>query len=711
MNGRPFTIAILAAMALATLTNSPRADEKTAKPADKARRPVSVLEAQSYSRQQDWGKAAAAYEQIVQANPHNGQHWHNYAFALHSLKRYDEAIKAWTKSIEFGFQPATGLYNLACAHALAGHKDEALAGLQKAVDAGFGQEELIRTDTDLNPIRDDPRYKKIVGSPPEGLSREDRWRYDLDYLVRRMEKVHYNLYAKVSREKFREAIDDLKSRINTLKDEEMVVGIQRILALVGDGHTVMMWRSRDDKPTLRYPVELYLYKEGLFVRAASAEHSDLVGSRVVRIGSASADEALAAVEPLCSRDNAMGVKLESPALLRHPAALSYVKIAEDLTHVPLVVKKPNGEEATVDLKPVPINRAIEKKFVKANVNAKPPEPISFKKNDDPFWFEYLPDRKLVYFQFNAVAKKPEEPLEKFCGRLFAFINKNPVEHLIIDMRNNSGGNNYLNRPLVHGLIRSDKVNRPGHLFVLVGRRTFSAAMNGSVDIERNTHAIFAGEPTGSSPNFVGETTIITLPCSNVRFSCSSLYWQSSVATDRRTWIAPELVAEPSIEAFAANRDPGLEAIFSYLDAYKETSQLSAPATNDASPKPADNASVDSLRHIVDECNRQSIEAFKKGDMLAVSRGYTDDATIYFPRGKKVAGRQAIDQMWTSIKGAKDWKLETIEVGGTKDAIYEIGKSSLTTVVDGKDNTYTCDYVVIWKRQKDGTYRAQTDIYN
>jgi ketosteroid isomerase-like protein/tetratricopeptide (TPR) repeat protein len=715
MTKSTFAIATLALLSLAALTNSPRADEKASKPADKARpRPVSVQEAQSYSRQQDWVKAAAAYEQIVQANPHNGQHWHNYAFALHSLKRYDEAIKAWTTSIEAGFQPATGIYNLACAHSLSGHKDEALALLQKAVDAGFFQEDLIRTDTDLNPIRDDPRFKKILGSPPEGLSREERWRYDLDHLVRRMEKVHYNLYAKVSREKFREAIDDLKSRINALKDEEIVVGIQRILALVGDGHTVMMWRSRDDKPTLRYPLELYLYKEGLFVRAASAEHGDIVGSRVVRIGSASADEALAAVEPLCSRDNAMGVKLESPALLRHPAALSYLKIAEDMAHVSLVVKKPDGQEVTVELKPALINRTAEKKFVKANMNAKTPEPISFKKNDDPFWFEYLPERKLVYFQFNAVANKPGESLEKFCGRLFAFINEKPVEHLIIDMRNNSGGNNYLNRALVHGLIRCDKVNRAGHLFVVVGRRTFSAAMNGSVDIERNTNAIFVGEPTGSSPNFVGETTVLTLPCSNVRFSCSSLYWQSSVATDRRTWIAPELVAEPSIEAFAANRDPGLEAIFGYLDAYRETTQSSAtiaPAANNSLPKTADNANVDSLRHIVDECNRQSIEAFKKGDMLAVARGYTDDATIYFPPGKKVAGRQAIDQMWKSIKGAKDWKLETVEVGGTKDAIYEIGKSSLTTVIDGKDNTYTCDYVVIWKRQKDGTYRAQTDIYN
>ena len=203
----------------------------------------------------------------------------------------------------------------------------------------------------------------------------------------------------------------------------------------------------------------------------------------------------------------------------------------------------------------------------ANVGAKRPEPISFKNNEDRFWFEYVPEKKLVYFQFNVVGDKPDETLEKFCGRLFAFINDKPVDYLVIDMRNNGGGNNYLNRPLVHGLIRSDRVNRFGHLFVLIGRRTFSAAMNGAVDIERNTNAVFVGEPTGSSPNFVGETTILVLPCSGLRLSCSSLYWQSSTATDRRTWISPSIVAEPSIAAFAENRDPGLEAIFAYIDSH------------------------------------------------------------------------------------------------------------------------------------------------
>jgi ketosteroid isomerase-like protein len=143
-----------------------------------------------------------------------------------------------------------------------------------------------------------------------------------------------------------------------------------------------------------------------------------------------------------------------------------------------------------------------------------------------------------------------------------------------------------------------------------------------------------------------------------------------------------------------------------------TQGAAAPA---ASEKPAgqarDGASVQALRRIVDDCNRKSIEAFKKGDMLAVARLYTDDATIYFPRGKHVRGRRAIDQLWMSIKGPKDWKLETLEVGGTKEAIYEVGKSSLTTEENGKESTYVCDYVVIWKRQKDGSYKTQTDIYN
>src|SRR5262249_61709986 len=105
----------------------------------------------------------------------------------------------------------------------------------------------------------------------------------------------------------------------------------------------------------------------------------------------------------------------------------------------------------------------------------------------------------------------------------------------------------------------------GKLFVIIGRNTFSAAQCGVTHIERNTNAIFVGEPTGSSPNHVGESNVLNLPYSKMRASISDLYWQNSVAMDYRTWIAPQIYTPPTFAAFRADRDPALEAILAHKD--------------------------------------------------------------------------------------------------------------------------------------------------
>lgn len=118
-----------------------------------------------------------------------------------------------------------------------------------------------------------------------------------------------------------------------------------------------------------------------------------------------------------------------------------------------------------------------------------------------------------------------------------------------------------------------------------------------------------------------------------------------------------------------------------------------------------------LRREISEANRQMVEKMKRGDLLGVARFYADDAMILFHRGQKIQGRQAVDAYWTSIKGAKDWKLDVIDVGGSRDEAYQIGKSSFTSETDGKENNYTCDFLVIWKRQKDGALKIYADSYN
>ncbi len=134
---------------------------------------------------------------------------------------------------------------------------------------------------------------------------------------------------------------------------------------------------------------------------------------------------------------------------------------------------------------------------------------------------------------------------------------------MIDLRRNNGGNTALLPPLIHGLIRSEQINQRGKLFVIIGRRTFSAAQNAATFIERHTNAIFVGEPTGSSPNFIGEDLIFTLPYSQLMANVSDFYWQSSWPMDYRAWIAPQIYRPPTFAAYRANRDPALEAILAY----------------------------------------------------------------------------------------------------------------------------------------------------
>jgi len=145
----------------------------------------------------------------------------------------------------------------------------------------------------------------------------------------------------------------------------------------------------------------------------------------------------------------------------------------------------------------------------------------------------------------------------------AFTEANPMERFVLDVRLNGGGNNYLNRPIIHGFIRSDKVNQPGRLFTIIGRQTFSAAMNLVNAMKLNTHTLFVGEPTGARPNMYGDHAPVILPNSRISVRLSTLWWQDIDPRDMREYQAPDLAADLTLADYRAGRDPALEVIRKY----------------------------------------------------------------------------------------------------------------------------------------------------
>lgn len=92
----------------------------------------------------------------------DGQYWFSRGYALHQSDRYVEAIEAFTHSISLRFRQATCMYNVACGYALLNDKDNALFWLERSLAVGFDRGDLLKVDSDLDPLRSDPRFQAII---------------------------------------------------------------------------------------------------------------------------------------------------------------------------------------------------------------------------------------------------------------------------------------------------------------------------------------------------------------------------------------------------------------------------------------------------------------------------------------------------------------------------------------------------------------------
>jgi hypothetical protein len=417
-----------------------------------------------------------------------------------------------------------------------------------------------------------PLRRTAAQSPPLDSMAVTTWRQDLRYMAAQMPLRHRDLYHTMSRSAFDSAVASLDARIPTLRRHQIILELARIVALVGDGHTNIA-PTRDSRIGFRsYPIALYLFSDGLYVRAADSAHAGLVGARVVGIGGHSVGEAYAVVRPLIGRDNEMGVKFFAPFLLVMPEVLHGTGLVPQVDRAEFTLER-NGRRFEVTLEPVgpapmmapETDRSwiVPPGWVDARQGAPHRTPLWLEDPSDKFRYRYLRDSRTLYVQFNEIGDKPDETVARFCQRLFAFARRRPVRRFVLDLRLNGGGNGTLNRPLLLGIIKAESLDVRGRLFTIIGRRTWSAAQFLATQLENYSNTIFVGEPTASRGNAYGDSHRITLPNSGITVRVSTLWWQLSDPRDSRAWTPPEIAVDLSFEDYRNNRDPALEAILSH----------------------------------------------------------------------------------------------------------------------------------------------------
>ena len=412
-------------------------------------------------------------------------------------------------------------------------------------------------------------YSLSISLPAQALT-PLQWQEDLRFLQQTLHNDYPFLFKKIDKASFDASVEGLHDAIPRMEPHEIMVGLARLVASFGYGHTVLgYWEGK--VPFHELPLVLYHFDDGVYLQGVHRDYADLAGARLMGIEGMPVDTVLARMRPVVPAENEMFVKAYGIHYLTYPEFLHAQGVIPAFKTTLTLQLEKEGRPFEAQVMAVPSER-----FPRQYGMVVPGEdwvesrdlshtPMYLKNLESIYYMEYLSEQKVLYVRQSQVMDQEGEDIPTFYGRVFDFIENNEVKKLVLDLRLNGGGNNYKNKPVVTGIIRSEQIDKPGRFMVIIGRRTFSACMNLVNELDTYTNAVFVGEPTSENVNFYGDNRPVNLPNSGLNAYLSFAWWQDKPQWENAPWKAPHLATGLTFEQYRTNQDPALEAALAFND--------------------------------------------------------------------------------------------------------------------------------------------------
>jgi hypothetical protein len=374
-------------------------------------------------------------------------------------------------------------------------------------------------------------------------------------------KTHPNLNWKDQKAelKIKSQIQLLKNQIqsgNKLNSDSLLVYQTKLLqaiAHIRDGHSGFVSL---DKTFGTLPIYIAPFSDGYYIIATSKEYQDLLGGRLIRIGSYDLKETLQKLKTISNSSNLQGFNKNLAQYLNKPGLLYGLGISKtpDSTYFLIELNgKQNGIYVTSTIQSPGLITYLGQNNI--------PLPFYLQNRDQNYWYHVLPDSSSLYVALNSIENMSKISFPVFVKQLDTIIRASNIQRLIIDIRLNGGGDNFLNVYLLKLIQDHPQLNQKDRLFLITGFRTFSAAINLYADLENFTGATMIGEPVGDMINFPGDAKHFQLPAFNISMRISQLMWINTFDWDRREKSRIDIPAQISFSSYAKGEDPALSSIF------------------------------------------------------------------------------------------------------------------------------------------------------
>lgn len=427
------------------------------------------------------------------------------------------------------------------------HRRAAFAAAALAILGGCG---TVAPSAAPTP-RTDPTAS--LAAPPSFSPSPDPTAADLDRLLAALDATHPEAFHGISRGEFVAALDAYEQQLPDLDDDEAVVGLMRVVAMLSregrDGHQFALPRPGHEGAIL--PLTIYEFAEGVYVTDTPSPGEGLIGARITAIDGTAIDEVLAAVEPLVPRDGPATVAAFRPLLLLRTEVLRGLGVIGDGA-VEVSAVRPDGSEVTTSLEPMAFDAYVAWAGDFGMLRLPADDRLRYLADPRPLTVTAI-DEATVYVRYRNV-------IPPDVGDARELLASGAVDRLILDLRQNPGGDNTTLGPLLT-LVQEFAADHPGGLIVLTDRVTFSAAANLATRIEQTTDATFIGEAMGGGLNFWDDVRWVVLDALPVpmQVGVSTRYWQFAGADDSRLTIDPDIELPVTAADFFAGRDPVLDA--------------------------------------------------------------------------------------------------------------------------------------------------------
>jgi len=390
-------------------------------------------------------------------------------------------------------------------------------------------------------------------TPALAQDNASQWEENLDTLVAELPQRHTDPFHNISEADFLAEAERLRSDLPTLNDDEALIRMAALVALIGDSHTTLYWDMRDPL----FPMSLLPLEDGIYPIAVYPDAADVLGARLVEINGQPIEEVIAQIAMIIPHENEAWLNAQLPNFLIRSEVMIGLGIIETSEFIPWTFETQAGETVTMEL----TAQAPEHLNVGGMQTARPLDQFPrTESNNGYYWLELFDDGTL-YLKYNTAADAPDLPFSRVMEIILTALVEQPVERLVIDLRSNTGGNSAILDPLITAL-KDNPINTPGKLFVIIGSRTYSSALLNAFRLSQETEAVLIGQPTGGAPNHFGEVRTFDLPHFDLTVSYSTNYFEMLPGVEANT-LEPDILVEWTLDDYLAGIDPFYAAVLAY----------------------------------------------------------------------------------------------------------------------------------------------------